>query len=83
MFIDGEDDENSIATGFFLFVFRKKYMAPLPPPFCSSITETLALGAAQPQWDLVWSHLQRREMNESGCTVQSVLNLITGIGWNS
>lgn len=26
MFIDSEDDENSISTGCFFFVFLKKYM---------------------------------------------------------
>lgn len=75
MFIDGEDDENSISTGLFLSVFLEKYMVHLQPTFCSSVTETLALWAAQLQLDWVCSHLQRREMNESGCTVEIVLNL--------
>lgn len=43
MFIDGEDDENSISTGLFLSVFLEKYMVHLQPTFCSSVTETLAL----------------------------------------
>lgn len=43
MFIDGEDDENSISTGLFLSVFLEKYMVHLQPTFCNSVTESPAL----------------------------------------
>lgn len=33
MFIDSEDDENSISTGLVFSVFLKKYMVHLQPTF--------------------------------------------------
>lgn len=71
MFIDSEDDENSISTHLFFSVFLKKYMVHLQPTFCKSQRpwrfELHSYGV------IGSDHTFRREIHESTCTVKIVL----------
>lgn len=75
MFIDGEDDENSISTGLFLSVFFKEIYGAFATNILKFSHRGLGPLSCTASVGLGLITLQRREMNESGCAVKIVLKL--------